>query len=279
MTVKILTDSTCDLPVEMVRALDIKVVPLYIHIGNENYADGVDITREEFYEKLRYFENHPTTAVPSPAKFHALYEVMAEEGASEILSIHISETLSGTVNVARVSAGEMASVPVTVLDSGNLSMGTGFLVQTAAELARMGKTVAEILPVLESQIWRTHVWAALDTLEFLRRSGRMNRTVSTVGEFLQIKPIMKMHNGVSGVERVRTHKAAFARLTEMLQNLAPFEKLAFLHSNALDQAHELQEKVKHLLPESGALFGVVNPVLGAHLGPGVVGFCAVTREG
>ncbi len=278
MTVRILTDSTCDLPADIVAGLGITVLPLYIHVGNEHYADGVDLTREHFYQNLRHFEHHPTTAVPSPAKFHALYETLAEEGATEILSIHISETLSGTVNVARVSAAEPTSVPVTVLDSGNLSMGTGFLVQTAAELARMGKTVAEILPVLKRQIQRTHVWAALDTLEFLRRSGRMNRAISTVGEILQIKPIMKMHDGVSGAERVRTRKAAIARLMEMLQTLAPFEKLAFLHSNALDQAHELQEKMKHLIPESGALFGVVNPVLGCHIGPGVVGFAAVTKE-
>ena len=113
MTVKILTDSTCDLPAEVVKALDITVIPLYIHIGNENYADGVDITREAFYQNLRHFEHHPTTAVPSPAKFHALYETLAEEGATEILSIHISETLSGTVNVARVTAAEPTSVPVT----------------------------------------------------------------------------------------------------------------------------------------------------------------------
>jgi len=278
MTVRILTDSTCDLPADIVAGLGITVLPLYIHVGNEHYADGVDLTREQFYENLRHFEHHPTTAVPSPAKFHALYETLAEEGATEILSIHISETLSGTVNVARVTAAEPTSVPVTVLDSGNLSMGTGFLVQTAAELARMGKTVAEILPVLKRQIQRTHVWAALDTLEFLRRSGRMNRAISTVGEILQIKPIMKMHDGVSGAERVRTRKVAIARLMEMLQTLAPFEKLAFLHSNALDQAHELQEKMKHLVPESGALFGVVNPVLGCHIGPGVVGFAAVTKE-
>lgn len=278
MTVKILTDSTCDLPADIVAGLGITVIPLYIHVGNEHYADGVDITREQFYQNLRHYEQHPTTAVPSPAKFHALYEALAEEGATEILSIHISETLSGTVNVARVTAAQPTSVPVTVVDSRNLSMGTGFLVQTAAELARMGRTVAEILPVLESQIRRTHVWAALDTLEFLRRSGRMNRALSMVGEILQIKPIMKMHDGVSGAERVRTHKAAIARLTERLQTLAPFEKLAFLHSNALEQARDLQEKMKHLVPQSGALFGVVNPVLGSHIGPGVVGFAAVTKE-
>lgn len=278
MTVRILTDSTCDLPADVIAGLGITVIPLYIHVGNDNYADGVDITREAFYENLPHFERHPTTAVPSPAKFHALYEMMAEEGATEILSIHISETLSGTVNVARASAAETTAVPVTVVDSRNLSLGTGFLVQTAAELALAGKTVSEILPRLESQIRRTHVWAALDTLEFLRRSGRMSRALSMIGEILQIKPILTMHDGVSAAERVRTHKAAFARLMEMLPIFSPFEKLAFLHSNALDQAHNLQEKMKHLIPESGALFGVINPVLGAHIGPGVVGFAGVTKE-
>lgn len=278
MTVRILTDSTCDLPADVIERLGITVIPLYIHVGDENYADGIDITRKAFYENLPHFEYHPTTAVPSPAKFHALYEMMAEEGATEILSIHISETLSGTVNVARVSAAETTAVPVTVVDSRNLSMGTGFLVQTAAELALAGKTVSEILPRLESQIKRTHVWAALDTLEFLRRSGRMSRALSMIGEILQIKPILKMHDGVSSAERVRTHRAAFTRLMEMLPTFSPFEKLAFLHSNALDQAHNLQEKMKHLIPESGALFGVINPVLGAHIGPGVVGFASVTKE-
>lgn len=278
MTVRILTDSTCDLPADIIAGLGITVIPLYIHVGNEHYADGVDITREQFYQNLRHFEHHPTTAVPSPAKFHALYESLAEEGATEILSIHISETLSGAVNVARVTAAEPTSVPVTVVDSRNLSMGTGFLVQTAAELARAGRKVAEILPVLESQIKRTHVWAALDTLEFLRRSGRMSRALSTVGEILQIKPIMKMHDGISGVERVRTRKAALARLMEIMNTYSPFEKLAFLHSNALDQARDLQEKMTYLVPESGALFGVVNPVLGAHIGPGVIGFAAVRKE-
>jgi fatty acid-binding protein DegV len=106
----------------------------------------------------------------------------------------------------------------------------------------------------------------------------MNRALSMIGEILQIKPILKMYDGISTAERVRTHRAAFTRLTEMLHTYSPFEKLAFLHSNALDQAHTLQEKMKHLIPESGALFGVVNPVLGTHIGPGVVGFAGVTKE-
>ncbi len=191
MTVRILTDSTCDLPGRITSKLGIRVIPLYIHVGNQDFLDGIEMTREDFYEQLPGFSSHPTTAVPSLLKFRALYDSLADEGASEVISIHISESLSATVNVAHTAAAETKSVPVTVLDSRQLSLGTGFLAETAAELAAAGKTVKEILPVLEDQIKRTHVWAALDTLQFLRRSGRMNGVVSTIGELIQIKPILK----------------------------------------------------------------------------------------
>jgi DegV family protein with EDD domain len=208
MTVRIITDSTCDLPEKVVAQLGIRVVPLYIQAGNREYLDGIDLTRDEFYKRLPTYSVHPTTAVPSPLKFHALYDTLADEGASEVLSIHISSTLSAIVNVAQTAAAETTSVPVTVLDSRQLSLGTGFLVQTAAELALAGKSVKEILVALEDQIKRTYVWAVLDTLKFLRRSGRMNPVISTIGELIQIKPILKMYDGVSGVERVRTRKNA-----------------------------------------------------------------------
>ncbi|GAP15705.1 EDD domain protein, DegV family [Longilinea arvoryzae] len=278
MSVRILTDSTCDLPAEIISQLGITVIPLYIHVNNQDLADGIDISREAFYQKLPHFSQHPSTAVPSPAKFHAIYDALAEEGASEILSIHISETLSAAVNVARTAAAETTSVPVTVFDSRQLSLGTGFLVQTAAQMALAGKSVSEILPVLEDQIQRTHVWAALDTLHFLRRSGRMNGVISTIGDLLQIKPILKMYAGVSGVERVRTHRVAQARLLEMLVILSPFERIGFLHSGTLEQALELRDKVRHLLPEKETLFEMINPVLGVHIGPGVVGFACVSKE-
>ncbi|MBN2258183.1 MAG: DegV family protein [Anaerolineaceae bacterium] len=277
MTVRIITDSTCDLPEEYVSENGIRVLPLYIQAGDEQYLDGIDITREEFYRKLPTFSQHPTTAVPSPLKFHTMYDALAEEGASEIISIHISSSLSAISNVARIAAAETTSVPVTVLDSRSLSMGTGFLVQTAAELAKTGRTVKEILKTLESQIKRTHVWAALDTLTYLRRSGRMNPFLSTIGELIQIKPILKMNDGISGVERVRTHKHAFTRLLHMLHTLSPFEKLAFLHSNALDQAEALKNEVRDLYAGLETWIGIVNPVLGSHLGPGVVGFACVKK--
>ena len=251
---------------------------MHIHVGDDDYLDGIDITRDQFYAKLPTFREQPTTAVPSLQKFHAMYDSLAEEGADEVLSIHISESLSAIVNVAKTAAKETKSVAVTVMDSRQLSLGTGFLVHTAAELARAGRTIKEILPVLENQIKRTHVWAALDTLEFLRRSGRMNRVVSTIGEILQLKPILKMYDGVSGVERVRTQKKAVAKLVEMLHQYAPFEKIAFLHSGAIEQAKFLHAELKNLLPNTEIWFEVINPVLGAHIGPGVVGFACVTKE-
>jgi DegV family protein with EDD domain len=278
MTVRIITDSTCDLPAKIIAEYGINVVPLYIQAGNQQYLDGIDITREEFYQRLPIFPEHPTTAVPSPLKFHALYDALADEGASEVLSIHISSTLSAISNVARTAAAETTSVPVTVLDSRQLSLGTGFLVQTAAELAQAGKSVKEILVALEDQIKRTYVWAVLDTLKFLRRSGRMSPVVSTIGELIQIKPILKMHDGVSGVERVRTRKHALARLLQMLHTYSPFEKLAFLHSNAMEQAQLLKNEVQELLPNVDTWIEVINPVLGTHIGPGVVGFACVTKS-
>jgi len=277
MTVRIVTDSTCDLPSRVISDLGICVLPLYIHADNQDYLDGIDISREEFYARLPAFRPAPTTAVPSTIKFRALYDSLADQDASEVLSIHISSSLSATTNVARTAAAETTSVPVTVMDSRQLSLGTGFLVQTAAEHARAGRSVAEILAILEEQIKRTHVWAALDTLQYLRRSGRMNSVISGIGELIQIKPILKMFDGVSGVERARTRKNAMARLVELLHTRGPFEKLAFLHSDALDRAQDLVAGVRDLLPNGETWIETINPALGAHLGPGVVGFAGVSK--
>ncbi len=204
MAVHIVTDSTCDLPKEIIERYDIRVVPLFIIIGEQGYLDGIDITREEFYKKLPTFPVHPTTAVPSPQKFRAVYDALAEDGATEILSIHMSIALSAVVDVARIAAQETTSIPVTVLDSQQLSLGSGFLIETAAKMAAAGNSVAEIMPVLKTQMERSYVFAALDTLEFLKRSGRMNKYLAGLASFLQIKPILTMHNGKPGSERVRT---------------------------------------------------------------------------
>ena len=217
MTIRIVTDSTCDLPASTIENYGIKVLPLYINVGEQEFLDGIDITKEEFYEKLPDFPVNPTTAVPSPLKFKAIYDALAEEGATDVISIHISEALSAMVNVARAAAQETVSAVIHVIDGHQLSLGTGFLVEKAAELAASGLKVKEILDELNSQMKRSHVFAALDTLEFLKRSGRMNRWVSNIGSLLQIKPILTMHDGLPGNEKVRTREKALRRVVEMLE--------------------------------------------------------------
>jgi DegV family protein with EDD domain len=276
MPVRIVTDSTCDLPAETIAQYGIRVVPLYINVGKEGYLDGIDITREEFYIKLPTFPEHPTTAVPSPQKFHAIYNALADEGATEVLSIHISSILSAVLDVARSAAQETTSVPVTVIDSQQLSLGTGFLVETAAKLAAAGKSIIEIRETLNAQIERTHVFAVIDTLEFLKRSGRMNGFISNIGTLIQIKPILTMHKGKPETERVRTRERATKRLFEMLDKLGEIERIAIVHTNAPLRVAELKNQLATLLPNKNIQMSDITPVIGAHLGPGAFGFAIIS---
>lgn len=279
MTIKIVTDSTCDLPREIIEEYDITVVPLYINVGNEGFLDGVDISREEFYTRLPDYPTPPTTATPGPERFRQVYERLANEGATEILSIHISISLSGTLNGAQLGARETKSVPVTVLDSRQLSLGTGFLVLTAAKAAAEGRSMEEILEILEEQISRTYVFAALDTLEFLKRSGRMNWAVAGLGTLLQIKPLLHMHDGNPTSIKVRTREAALRRVIQLLKDLVPLERVALVHTHAPKEAERLRKRVESLLP-SGKLWSMdITPVIGAHIGPGAIGFACITTQG
>lgn len=275
MTVRIVTDSTCDLPAETISRYGISVVPLYIHAGRTSYLDGIDITREEFYTRLPFFPVHPTTAAPSPQKFRAIYDALADEGAASVLSIHISAALSAVVDVARAAAQETVSAPVTVLDGRQLSLGTGFQVETAAMMAQTGASIKEILDALQAQIKRSHVFAALDTLEFLKRSGRMNRFVAHLGALLQLKPILTMYDGSPGAERVRTRDRAFKRLVEMLRQVGKIERVALVHTHAPERVAELRVLASSLLPAGDILSADITPVIGAHIGPGACGFAVV----
>lgn len=278
MSIKVVTDSTCDLPAETIAHYGIKVLPLYINVGESEYLDGIDITREEFYTKLPDFPAHPTTAVPSPLKFKAIYDALAEEGATDILSIHISESLSAMVNVARAAAQETISAAIHVIDGHQLSMGTGFLVETAAKMASLGHSLTEILATINDQIKRTHVFAVLDTLEFLKRSGRMNRWMSSLGSLLQIKPILTMYDGKPGNERVRTREKAMHRVIEMLEAVSPIERVSLVHTNAAARVQELRKAAAHLLPTGELMVQNITPVIGAHIGPGAYGFTVISAK-
>jgi DegV family protein with EDD domain len=276
MTVRIVTDSTCDLPADTIERYRIHVIPLYINVGNRGYLDGIDISREEFYTRLPFFSTHPSTAVPSTERFTAAYNALADEGASEVLSIHISPLLSGVLDIASIAAQETTSTHVTVFDSQQLSLGTGFLVETAAKMADEGRSRAEILQAIHDLARRTRVFAALDTLEFLKRSGRMNRYMAGLAALLQIKPIMTMHDGKPGSERVRTQDHALKRLVEMLAAAGPLERVAMVHTHASPEILAgLRSMAAHLLPPGPILTVDITPVIGTHIGPGAAGFAIV----
>jgi DegV family protein with EDD domain len=276
--IRIVTDSTCDLPADVIAQYGIRVVPLYINIGDKGYLDGVEISREDFYRNLATYPVHPTTAASAPEKYRKVYDELAHEGATEVLSIHISVALSAVVDTARVAAKEMKSVPVTVFDSRQLSLGTGFLVETAAKLASQGKTMGEILNALNDQIKRSRVFAALDTLEFLKRSGRMNGTIAAMGTLLQLKPILTMFDGKPGAERVRTRERATQRVLEMLHDAGEVERIAIVHTHSLERVAELRQQAAHLLPDGDILMMDITPVIGAHIGPGAIGFAVVSKS-
>jgi DegV family protein with EDD domain len=278
MNIKIVTDSTCDLPQNVIQELGITVVPLFINLFDKGYLDGVEITRQEFYSNLPDYKVHPTTGIPGVNAFIQAYKAISTKGASEILSIHISESLSGTVGVAQTAAKEFGQVPVTVRDSGQLSLGTGFQVELAAQMANEGKTMDEILTALDDIMSRTFVAAGLKTLEYLRRSGRMSRFMTGLGSLLQLKPILTMKDGQPGSERVRTNQKAEARLVEMLEEHQPIERFALLHTNAPEEANAFYSRIADLIPNSDVYSMDITPVIGVHIGPGAVGYAIISRS-
>jgi DegV family protein with EDD domain len=278
MAIRIVTDSTCDLPPEVIKEHGIAVIPILIHVGSQEYRDGIDLSREQFYKELPGMKPPPTTAAPGHQAFRAMYERLTAEGATEILSIHISHKLSAVVDIARGAAQETTAAAVTVLDSCQLSLGTGFQVQRAAQAAKDGRTMNAILDALNAQIARTHVFAALDTLEFMRRGGRMNGAITALGDLLQIKPILKMYRGEPTAERVRTRTRALKRVKELLAECAPHERVAVVHTGAERQAQALLEEVRGGLPGGEIWIQEINPVLGAHIGPGVIGFACISSQ-
>jgi DegV family protein with EDD domain len=281
MSIRIVTDSNCDLPQAMVDEHAITVLPFYINIGPESYLDVVEMSRADFYEGLPDFEAQPMTSVPGPGTFVEVYDKLADEGATEILSLHISASLSAMVNSARLAAEEWHRLPVTVFDSGNLTLGTGLQVVAAAQAAAEGRSLAEIVAMLQDLAARTYCFAALDTVEFLRRSGRLTRFQWGLASVLQIKPLLKMHAGEPEMERVRTAAKAVERLLELTTELGQLQELAVVHTHAPDSAEALRQRGRHLFPSDQApLFAEVAPVIGAHIGPGAVGFVAIkAREG
>lgn len=279
MAIKILTDSTCDLPPALIDRYGITVVPCYINMGGKSYLDGVELSRQEFYEQLPLHNPPPTTSAPGIDAFVNKYEQLIAEGATGIVSVHISAKLSNIVNVARMAAETITAVPMRVIDAGQLTVGTGLLALEAARSAFVEHPVDVIAEMLKAYTKRVHTAATLDTLEYLRRSGRLSRFQALMGTVLSIKPVLMMSDDVIGMQRVRTRQKAIERLLAILDALRPVESLVMVHTHAREAAEDVWQQISALIPDlSYPLFVDVTTALGAHLGPGAIGFTCVREK-
>jgi DegV family protein with EDD domain len=275
--VNIVTDSTSDIPPDIARELNITVIPVHVIFGEESFDDGVTITREEFYRRLKTTRVLPTTSTPSAGEFAEVYQRVG----GEIISIHVAANWSSLLNVARLGAELAPSAQITFFDSGKLAMGLGWQVILAARAAQQGKSAAEILQVLQAAKHRVRLFAALDTLEFLRRSGRVNAFLARFGQLLSIKPIIDVGDGeVFMVDRVRTRHAAVDRIRQMTYDLGPLQSLAVLHIANYETARTLADQFAKSMPNlrEPIIVCEATTAVGTHIGPNAVGIAAIVAE-
>ena len=269
MAVRIVTDSSADLPRELVEQLGIVVVPLTVRFGDEEFVDGYDLSPREFWSRCSRSAVLPETAAPLPGLFAETYEKLAAEGADEIVSLHISAKLSGTIQSAETARLEV-DVPVTTFDTASVSAGQGVLVRVAARMAASGCPATEVLATLEAKRGRLELHACLDTLEYLRKGGRIGGARALLGSMLGVKPLITMESGAVTAEgRVRTRGKALVSLVECMKTHAPVEGVAVMHGSAPD----LEEFLEMLEPQTmgDVVVSEVGAVVGTHVGPGAIG--------
>lgn len=278
MKIKIVTDSVSDVPADLVEKWDITVVPCFVNFGGESYADdGIELVREEFYEQYKTMTEIPTTAA-MPPDFARQYTDPAFEGVDHMIIITTPARLSGIHNSIMQAVSHLPQDRVTVIDSQTLSVGMAWQVLTAAEVAAETGNVAQTLAAIKSVRDNQVVYAAIAELEYLRRSGRVSWAVANVGGLLQIKPVVEVKAGdVHLSSPVRTFKRAINKMADIVEKLAPIDRLAIAHINNPEGAAALTERLADL-PVAERLMTNIGPALGVHTGPGTVGF-SVVKEG
>lgn len=278
MKLGIVTDSTCDIPKYLIDQHELEVVPSLLVLDGKEYADGIGISREDFYKRLPSLQTQPTTAAPSIGDFAAPYERLLTRGCDHILSIHAAGSLTTIINSARQAAHDFPD-KITIVDSLSLSLGLGFQVIAAAEAAENGLQAA--LHAIESTRKRLHVFAALDTMENLKRSGRVPGVVAALGSILSIKPLIELVNAeVKAIGAVRTTKQGNERMLKLLLDGGTLERLAILHTGAEIRAKEflntVMQQASQAVPRDILMVNVTT-VIGTHVGPNGLGFASVRK--
>jgi DegV family protein with EDD domain len=269
--VRVVTDSACDLPDELVAKFDIEIVPLTIRFGSDELVDRHELSTDEFWRRLGESPVLPETSAPSAGAFEKTFRGLADGGADGIICINLSSKLSATMQAAQVAATAVRDdCPVEVIDSLHVSMGLGNLCLTAARRATEGDSLESIVATVLDQRERTKLYGTLDTLEFLKKGGRVGNARALLGSMLAIKPVVEVLNGVvEEAGKVRTRSKALRLLVDKVKE-GPVENLAVLHGNAPD-LDELIDMLDPLVGRDEIVVGQIGPVIGTHAGPRVIG--------
>ena len=279
MPVRIVTDSTSDLPPGLAAELGVTVVPLTVFFGDEAFLDGVEIDAPTFYERLRSSPVLPRTSQPSTEAFRAEYERLAEE-TDEIVSIHLSSKLSGTFNSASLAREEVSrEIHIELIDSYNVSVGLGAIVIEAALAARSGASLADVAAAARWAMDRVHWVAFLDTLEYLHKGGRIGRARSLLGSILSIKPLLHCEDGeIAPFERVRTRARAIERLYEIATADLTVKRLFVVAAGNDADARDLMDRLRPVMPHTELLLAQLGPVVGVYAGPNALGVCITLHD-
>jgi len=276
MNIAIVTDSTADVPQELAETFHIHVVPAILVVEGQSYEDGGGLTRAQFYERLPEMQQLPSTGTPSAGTFEKRYRQLFDQGADQIISIHVASQLSGICNTAQLAAQPFKE-RVRVVDSQSLSMGIGFQVLAAAKAAAQNQPLDKILDQIEATRQRTCLIAMLDTLEYIHRSGRVGWARARIGSLLRIKPFVEVKDGqVLNRGQTRTRRKGIARLEQLLRDLGNCEQLAILHTNAEADAISFLEEVGWQGPTNPEIINVTT-IIGTHVGPNGLGFAVVVK--
>lgn len=279
--IRIVTDSTADIPENLVRELDITVVPVHVIFGTRSYDDGVSLSRQEFYERLASASPLPTTSAPSAGEFAAAYQQLRSEGVDIVVSIHIARALSAVQNAALSGADTVPELTVKIVDSEQVSMGLGWQVIEAARAAKAGHSLPEVVAASERVRRSVRLYAALDSVEYVRRSGRVNWAAGMLGQLLKVRPIVEVRTGeVLSIERARTRSQSIERLKGLVTELGALRALTVLHTRAPEPAAALAEEFRALYPMLYDPIYIVEATtaIGTHTGPNGLGVACVASD-
>ncbi|OGO02605.1 MAG: hypothetical protein A2Y72_04430 [Chloroflexi bacterium RBG_13_53_26] len=277
MTVKIVTDSTSDIPPQLAAQLGICVIPLHVHFGNEVYRDGVDLSNEEFYKRLIVSKRLPTTSTVSPSDFAQVCDALADQ-TDEILAILISSKLSATYDVALQGRDliKAKNCRVEVLDSQLICMALGLIVVAAAKEAQKGANLDQVIARTNDVRSRIHVRMAFDTLEYVRRGGRIGAAQALLGNLLHFKPILTLKDGLATpVTRERTRPKAIEYLLNFATSFANVEDMAVASTTTPEDIEQMLNSLGATFPKERIYVSTIGSVMGTHLGPGAIGVAVV----